>query len=153
MTDQSEPRYRVTVERTSAGTFVARNRRGAEIRFSTGDDDGFSPVELLLVAIAGCSSIDVDTLVTRRAEPTAFLTTVTGERDRDEAGASYVTDIDVTFDVAFGEGEAADRARALLPEAVRLSHDRLCTVSNTVRRGTPVAMSVREPSTDREAST
>ena len=38
MTEQPEPRYRVTVERTSAGTFVARNRRGGEITFSTGDD-------------------------------------------------------------------------------------------------------------------
>lgn len=144
MNEQPEPRYRVTVERTSAGTFLARNRAGGEIRFSTGDEDSFSPVELLLVAIAGCSSIDVDTLVTRRDEPLAFVTTVTAERDRDGAGASYATDITVTFDVGFGEGEAADRARAMLPEAVRLSHDRLCTVSNTVRRGTPVTMVARE---------
>ena len=82
--------------------------------------------------------------MTRRAEPTSFLATVTGERERDEAGASYATDIAVTFALAFGDGEGADKARALLPEAVRLSHDRLCTVANTVRRGTPVAMSVRE---------
>jgi putative redox protein len=145
MTEQPEPRYLVTVERTSAGTYVARNRRGGEVRFSTGDDGAFTPVELLLAAIAGCSSIDVDTLVTRRSEPTSFLTTVTGERDRDEAGASYATDINVSFDVQFGEGDGADKARALLPGAVRLSHDRLCTVSNTVRRGTPVEMKVAAP--------
>jgi uncharacterized OsmC-like protein len=144
MTEQPEPRHRVTVERTAAGTFVARNRRGGEVRFSTGDDGSFTPVELLLAAIAGCSSIDVDTLVTRRAEPASFLATITGERERDESGASYATDIEVTFDLAFGDGEGADKARALLPQAVRLSHDRLCTVANTVRRGTPVTMSVRE---------
>ena len=34
MTEKAEPRYQVTVERTSAGTFVARNRLGGEIRFS-----------------------------------------------------------------------------------------------------------------------
>ena len=147
MTEQPEPRYRVTVERTAAGTYVARNRRGGEIRFSTGEDGGFAPVELLLAAIAGCSSIDVDTLVTRRAEPESFVATVTGGRDRNDAGASFVTDIDVSFDLAFGEGDGADKARALLPEAVRLSHDRLCTVSNTVQRGTPVAMAVADPST------
>ncbi len=142
MTEQPGPRYQVTVERTSAGTFVARNRRGGEIRFSTGEDGGFAPVELLLAAIAGCSSIDVDTLVTRRAEPTSFVATVTAERERDEAGASYVHDIDVSFDVTFGESEGADKARVVLPEAVRLSHDRLCTVSNTVQRGAPVEMTV-----------
>lgn len=142
MTEQSGPRYQVAVERTSAGTFVARNRRGGEVRFSTGDDASFSPVELLLAAIAGCSSIDVDTLVTRRAEPLSFVATATGERDRDEAGASYATDLSITFDVEFGDGEGADTARALLPDAVRLSHDRLCTVSNTVQRGAPVEMTV-----------
>jgi uncharacterized OsmC-like protein len=147
MTEQPGPRYQVAVERTAAGTFVARNRRGGEVRFSTGDDGGFSPVELLLAAIAGCSSIDVDTLVTRRAEPLSFVATATGERDRDEASASYATDLSITFDLEFGDGEGADKARALLPEAVRLSHDRLCTVSNTVRRGTPVAMRVAYPST------
>ena len=144
MTEKPEPRYQVTVERTSAGTFVARNRRGGEIRFSTGEDGGFAPVELLLAAIAGCASIDVDTLVTRRAEPLSFVATATGERERDEAGASYATELDVRFDLAFGEGEGADKARALLPDAVRLSHDRLCTVSNTVQRGTPVTMGVAD---------
>jgi uncharacterized OsmC-like protein len=141
MTDQPSPRYHVTVERTSAGQFVARTRSGAEVVFGTGDET-FSPVELLLAALAGCSSIDVDTLVTRRAEPVSFVATATGERDKDGAGASYATDLKVAFDLVFGEGEGADKARQILPEAVRMSHDRLCTVSNTVRRGTPVDMTV-----------
>ncbi len=142
MTDQPSPRYHVTVERTSAGHFVARNRRGGEVVIGTGDGSDFAPVELLLAAIAGCSSIDVDTLVTRRAEPSSFVATATGERDKDEAGASYATDLRVAFDLAFGEGTGADKAREILPHAVSLSHDRLCTVSNTVRRGTPVEMTV-----------
>ena len=141
MTDQPSPRYHVTVERTSAGRFVARNRRGGEVVFCAEGGD-FSPVELLLAAIAGCSSIDVDTLVTRRAEPQSFVATATGERDKDEAGASYATDLRVAFDLVFGEGAGADKAREILPDAVRMSHDRLCTVSNTVRRGTPVEMTV-----------
>lgn len=143
MTEQPEPRYHVTVERTSAGRFVARNRRGGEVVFGTGSDGDFTPVELLLAAITGCSSIDVDTLVTRRAEPLSFVATATGERDKDEAGASYATDLKVVFDLAFGEGEGANKARQVLPEAVRMSHDRLCTVSNTIQRGTPVEMTVR----------
>jgi uncharacterized OsmC-like protein len=141
MTEQPEPRYHVTVERTSAGRFVARNRRGGEVAFGSGGDL-FSPVELLLAAIAGCSAIDVDTLVTRRAEPLSFVATATGERDKDESGASYATDLKVVFDLAFGDGEGAEKARMVLPDAVRMSHDRLCTVSNTVRRGTEVEMTV-----------
>jgi putative redox protein len=32
-----------------------------------------------------------------------------------------------------------DAARAVLPDAVKKSHDRLCTVSRTVELGTPIA--------------
>ena len=49
----------VSLRRASAGTFVATNVRGGELTFG-GADDQFSPVELLLVAIAGCTAMDVD---------------------------------------------------------------------------------------------
>jgi putative redox protein len=45
----------------------------------------------------------------------------------------------MTFRVRFPDGEAGDRARALLPDAAKKSHDRLCTVSRTVELGTPIA--------------
>jgi hypothetical protein len=41
--------------------------------------------------------------------------------------------------IAFPAGEQGDQARKLLPDAVRKSHDRLCTVSRTVELGTPIA--------------
>jgi len=45
----------------------------------------------------------------------------------------------VTFRISFPDGEAGDTARALLPDAVRMSHDRLCSVGRTVELGTPIA--------------
>jgi uncharacterized OsmC-like protein len=62
---------------------------------------------------------------------------VGAEKIRD-AGGNRLTDITVTFRVAFPEGEGGDKARALLPDAVRMSHERLCTVSRTVELGTPI---------------
>jgi uncharacterized OsmC-like protein len=44
----------------------------------------------------------------------------------------------VTFTVAFPEGEAGDNARAVLPDIVKKSNERLCTVSRTVELGTPI---------------
>jgi putative redox protein len=44
----------------------------------------------------------------------------------------------VTFRLTFPEGEAGDAARALVPETVKRSHDRICTVSRTVELGTPI---------------
>ena len=40
--------------------------------------------------------------------------------------------------MSFPEGEAGDRAREMLPKAIAMSHDRLCTVSRTVVLGTPI---------------
>jgi putative redox protein len=98
---------------------------------------------LLLAAIGGCTAIDVDAVTSRRAEPSSFTIEVEGEKIRDALG-SRMTDLAVTFKVSFPEGEGGDAARALLPDAVRRSHDSLCTVSKTVELGTPVASTIAQ---------
>ncbi|MEU8606322.1 OsmC family protein, partial [Streptomyces parvulus] len=77
----------------------------------------------------------------RHAEPTEFSVVVTGDKISDEQG-NRMTNLQVTFSVAFPDVEGADRARAILPRAVKASHDRLCTVSRTVEIGTPVTTTV-----------
>ena len=128
----------VTITRTSAGRYTAVNGRGGVLDFGTGDVDDFTPVELFLTAIGGCTAVDVDILTTRRAEPESFVVQVDGDKVRDEGG-NRMEELSVTFRVRFPEGEGGDAARALLPDAVQRSHDRLCTVSRTVELGTPVA--------------
>jgi uncharacterized OsmC-like protein len=103
-----------------------------------GEDESFTPVELFLVAIAGCTAIDVDLITSRRSEPVSFRLTSAGDIVRD-ANGNHITSVDVTFRVRFPEGEAGDAARAMLPIAVQKSHDRLCTVSRTVELSAPVA--------------
>jgi putative redox protein len=127
----------VSITRTSAGRYTAVNGRGGTLSFGTGDVDGFTPVELFLAAIGGCTAVDVDIFTTRRSEPDSFVVEVGGEKVRDEGG-NRMEDLSVTFQVTFPQGEGGDAARALLPEAVQRSHDRLCTVSRTVELGTPV---------------
>lgn len=128
----------VTVERVANGVFSASNARGGKISFGTGDGAEFTPVELLLAAIGGCTAADVDILTSRRAEPERFEVQVGAEKVRDKDG-NHLTDIEVRFQVVFPGGEKGDAARALLPNAVKTSHDRLCTVSRTVYLGTPIA--------------
>jgi putative redox protein len=128
----------LTVERVGAGTFAAVNERGGRIVLGGGAGAEFTPVELLLAAIAGCTAIDVDILTSRRAEPDKFEISVDADKVRDEAG-NHLENIEVTFRLAFPAGEGGDKARAILPEAVRRSHDQLCTVSRTVELATPVA--------------
>lgn len=128
----------VTIERVAAGTFAAVNERGGRIVLGAGAGAEFTPVELLMIAIAGCTAIDVDILTSRRAEPDKFEISVDADKVRDEAG-NHLENIEVTFRLAFPAGDGGDKARAILPEAVRRSHDQLCTVSRTVELPTPVA--------------
>ena len=127
----------VALERIANSRFVATNARGGQIIFGTGEGTDFTPVELLLAGLGGCTAIDVDILTSRRAEPEAFEVAVGAEKVRD-SGGNHLTDIEVTFRVTFPGGERGDAARALLPDAVRRSHEQICTVSRTVELGAPV---------------
>jgi len=127
----------LTVERVAAGTFAAVNHRGGRLVLGAGAGADFTPVELLMIAIAGCTAIDVDILTSRRAEPDQFEISVDADKVRDEAG-NHLENIEVTYRLTFPAGNAGDEARAILPEAVQRSHDRLCTVSRTVELPTPV---------------
>jgi putative redox protein len=128
----------LTVERVAAGRFAAVNSRGGRILFGTGGNDEFTPTELLLIAIGGCTAIDVDILTSRRSEPQSFEIAVDADKVRDEGG-NHLANIEITYRLSFPPGEDGDKARSVLAEAVRQSHDRLCTVGRTVELPTPIA--------------
>jgi uncharacterized OsmC-like protein len=131
----------VTVERASQGVYTVTNARGGQITLGTGSDTDFNPTELLLAAIGGCTAIDVDILTSRRAEPDRFRVQVGASKIRD-SGGNRLTDVEVTFQITFPAGEQGDAARGILPDAVKKSHDRLCTVGRTVELGTPIGTKI-----------
>lgn len=134
----------VRMSRREKGVYEVTNARGGRITIGGGGESSdFTPVELLLVAIAGCSATDVDFITSKRAEPESFEVLASGTKDRDEHG-NHMSDLQVTFTVRFPEGSDGDRARDMLPKAVTMSHDRLCTVSRTVQLGTPITMAAVE---------
>ncbi len=133
----SDTERSVELIRLGKARFRATNVRGKTLDIGEGNDADFTPVELLLVAIAGCSAIDVDYLVGKRVDPESFDVSVSADKIRDELG-NRLTNIQVTFDVTFPAGADGDRAREILPRSVAQSHDRLCTVTRTVVVGTPV---------------
>ena len=128
----------IEMTRLEKGRYQATNTRGGRLVLGQGGtDEAFSPVELLLVAIAGCGAIDVDFITAKRSEPTRFDVRMRGDKVRDEHG-NRMTNLVLTFDVEFPDDEAGRAAYDVLPRAVQQSHDRLCTVSRTVEVGTPV---------------
>lgn len=131
----------VTLERVETGVYRATNPRGAQLTFGSLLEDGFSPVELLLAAIGGCSAVDVDLMTTRRASPERFEVEIGAEKVEVDGG-NLLRDIEVAFRVRFPDGPDGDKARDRLPRAVQHSHDRTCTVSRTIEAGTPVTVHV-----------
>jgi putative redox protein len=128
----------VEIARIGPARFKATNARGGETFFGTGGEDpDFTPVELLLAAIAGCSALDVEAITHKRTSSTTFDVHAEGRKVRDEHG-NHLTGLRVSFDVAFPEGPDGDAARARLQAAVEMSRDRLCTVSRTVQLGEDV---------------
>ena len=124
---------------------AAVNQHGGRVMFGTGTDGDFTPTELLLAAIAGCTAIDVDILTSRRArESDSFVVEIGADKVRDEEG-NRLTEIELLFRVTFPEGAAGDEAREVLPQAVQRSHDRLCTVGRTVELGTAIVPRIASP--------
>lgn len=137
MSEQPETYRTVTLESTGDFTFAATNVRGGVLPVGSGDDDSFTPVELLLVALAGCGAIDLEHLTGKRAPFASFAARSEGHKVRDELG-NHLVDLRVTFDVTFPEGDGGDKARAFLPRALEQIEGRLCSVGRTVQVGDPV---------------
>lgn len=121
------------------GGFEATNVRGGTMRVGEGEGSDFTPVELLLVAIAGCSAIDVEYVAGKQASPARLDVHARGDKVRDDDG-HHMTGLQLTFDVAFPDGPEGDPGRERLDRAIAMSRDRLCTVSRTVTLGSPVEM-------------
>jgi len=131
----------VTLTRLGHGRYQAVNARGGTIEFSTDREQTFTPVELFLASIAGCTAIDVDFITSKRSEPLRFAVSMTATKVRDDQG-NHLVDLAMTFDVTFPDDEGGRDAVAVLPDAIARSHERLCTVGRTVEIGTPVKTSI-----------
>ena len=134
---ERETHRSVEVGRTGPFRFEARNRRGGTLPMGSGEDADFTPVELLLAALAGCGAIDLEHLTGKRAPFASFAARSEGHKVRDEHG-NHLVDLRVTFDVTFPDGEDGDRAREVLDRSLRQIEDRLCSVGRTVQVGDPV---------------
>jgi putative redox protein len=143
MTNQDDHRE-VRLHKIGEGRYLATNRRGGILPIGRGADPDFTPTELLLAALAGCTSIDLDLITRKRASAVVFEAVASGEKIRDDGG-NRLTDLRLVFDLQFPEGEEGDAARAVLPRALAQSRDRLCVVGRTISAGEAPSYELAEP--------
>lgn len=102
-----------------------------------GDSSATKPIELLLVALGGCTGMDIVPLLGKmRQDVTAVEINITAERS-DEHPRVY-TKIDVEY-VVTGQGLEEDKVR----RAVELSQERYCSVSAMLKKSCPVSYQIR----------
>ncbi len=86
-----------------------------------GDDDGFRPMELLLVGLGGCTAMDVISILKKkRQDVTGFEVKVHGERAADHP--KVFTDITLEYIVT-----GRNISQEAVERAVELSETRYCS--------------------------
>jgi putative redox protein len=111
--------------------FEVTNQQGMSVRLdnrskTTGEVQGVSPMELLLMGVAGCSSIDIVAILNKqKINPKVLKMEVQGHRHENEVPALFYQ-IDITI---YLEGDlSAEKAK----RAAQLSFDKYCSVSKTL---------------------
>src|SRR4026209_957495 len=108
----------VDLVRTGKARFTASNVRGGTIEIGDGvEDDAFTPIELLLATLGGCSGLDLDAILGKRAEFEFLGITARADKARDDNG-THLVNIQIPFDAEFPEGDAGQSARDFLPKAM-----------------------------------
>ena len=117
-----------TVRWVSGRQFVGTDSRGHSVVLSGSDSQGgASPSEMLLVALASCTAVDVVTIMEKKRKPLSSLEIeITGDRDP-EPPWPYRT-IHVNFRVS-----GKELTEAAVSQAIALSEEKYCSVAATVR--------------------
>ncbi len=98
---------------------------------------GATPLELLLVSLAGCAGNAVAALLRRSSQPFAGLEVRARGQRRDEH-PTVITDIALEFVV---RGSGLDEA--VVARAVSQAEERVCPIWAMLKPGTPIASTVR----------
>jgi len=93
---------------------------------TSGEVQGVSPMELLLMGVAGCSAIDIVSILNKqKINPTVLKMEVKGLRKADEVPSLFYQ-IDILIHL---EGDfSTEKAK----RAAQLSYDKYCSVSKTL---------------------
>ena len=128
----------IEAEWQGGGTFIGKNATGGSVQMGKlNDRPGVSPMELLLVGLAGCTGMDIVDILAKKRQPLqALKVQVRGNRSDDYP--KIYKEIEVTY-LVWGEGvdsKAVERA-------IQLSEEKYCSVSAMLRGAAKITTSYR----------
>lgn len=131
---------KTTVKWTEKMAFSSQTNSGHEIKIDAseeagGTNSGARPMELLLNAVAGCTGIDIISILTKmRLNPTTFYMEVEGIRA--EEHPKRFTDINIHYVL---EGELPEEK---VVRAIQLSKDKYCSVAHSLSAAITASYSI-----------
>jgi putative redox protein len=108
--------------------YTAHSQSGHALRFDASPEhaEGPSPMEAVLMALCGCTSVDVVNILKKKRQPLAELT-VSAEAEQAKEPPNFFTKIRLVYKVTAETGERL--SRKAVENAVELSKDKYCSVS------------------------
>lgn len=94
-----------------------------------------TPMELVLIALCGCTASDVVGILRKKREPFTRLE-VSAKAERFEGFPAVYTDIQLTYRVA---GKVSEKAMA---DAVQLSKEKYCSVSAMLEKTAKITFAI-----------
>jgi putative redox protein len=114
----------IEAEWQGSGAFIGRNVTGGTVQMGKiGDKPGVSPMELILVGLAGCTGIDIVDIMLKKREPLKALKVKVRGKRSDDFPKIY-TEIEITY-LLYGIGIEPKSVE----RAIQLSEEKYCSVS------------------------
>jgi putative redox protein len=121
----------------NANGFTAHSESGHAIRFDASPEhlEGPTPMEAVLMALCGCTQVDVVSILKKKRQPLASLT-VSAIAEQQPEPPRYFNKIQLTYTVrAEGDGRLSRKA---VEDAVALSKDKYCSVSAMLEKSAEI---------------
>ncbi len=108
--------------------YTAHSQSGHALRFDTTPEhtEGPTPMEAVLMALCGCTSVDVVNILRKKRQPLAELT-VSATAEQAIEPPNFFTKIELVYKVTADAGQPL--SRKAVEDAVTLSKDKYCSVS------------------------
>jgi putative redox protein len=128
----------ITTEWQGETAFIGRNSNGGSVQMGKiGEQPGVSPMELLLMGLAGCTGMDVASILQKKRQKlTALKVRARGKKAEDYP--TRFTEFEVEY-LLWGE----DLDPKAVEDAIRLSEEKYCSVGATLKFAGPVRSSYR----------
>jgi putative redox protein len=130
-----------TSTEANSDVFVGHSQSGHVIRMDASSEhaDGPSPMEAVLVALCGCTSVDVVSILKKKRQPLASLT-VSAEAEQAPAPPRTFTRIRLMYKVTAEPGGRL--SLKAVKDAVALSKSKYCSVSKMLEKSAVIECDV-----------